>query len=632
MFIIKSKTSVSVMLFVSMVSLLLFAIACSGEDSVETVTETVEVEKIVQVAGETVTVTETIEVEKIVRVLEGTVEIDGSSTVYPISEAVAEEFNKVYPDVRVNVGVSGTGGGFKRFNIGETDISDASRPIKDPKETSVAAENGINYVELRLGTDGLSVVVSKENDFVDCLTTDELKAIWEPGSTMDNWSEVRAGFPDQKMRLYGPDTDSGTFDYFTEEIMGEAQLSRADYTASADDNVLVQGIAGDKGSLGYFGYAYYQENTEKLKLVAVDSGSGCVKPSSTTIPSGEYSPLSRPLFIYVNTDSYNNKPAVKELVDFYMINGPKLTNEVGYVASDSSVYDNNKALLKKSAEPKVLEGTVEIDGSSTVYPISEAVAEEFNKVYPDVRVNVGVSGTGGGFKRFNIGETDISDASRPIKDPKETSVAAENGINYVELRLGTDGLSVVVSKENDFVDCLTTDELKAIWEPGSTMDNWSEVRAGFPDQKMRLYGPDTDSGTFDYFTEEIMGEAQLSRADYTASADDNVLVQGIAGDKGSLGYFGYAYYQENTEKLKLVAVDSGSGCVKPSSTTIPSGEYSPLSRPLFIYVNTDSYNNKPAVKELVDFYMINGPKLTNEVGYVASDSSVYDNNKALLKK
>ena len=632
MFIIKSKTSVSVMLFVSMVSLLLFAIACSGEDSVETVTETVEVEKIVQVAGETVTVTETIEVEKIVRVLEGTVEIDGSSTVYPISEAVAEEFNKVYPDVRVNVGVSGTGGGFKRFNIGETDISDASRPIKDPKETSVAAENGINYVELRLGTDGLSVVVSKENDFVDCLTTDELKAIWEPGSTMDNWSEVRAGFPDQKMRLYGPDTDSGTFDYFTEEIMGEAQLSRADYTASADDNVLVQGIAGDKGSLGYFGYAYYQENTEKLKLVAVDSGSGCVKPSPTTIPSGEYSPLSRPLFIYVNTDSYNNKTAVKELVDFYMINGPKLTNEVGYVASDSSVYDNNKALLKKSAEPKVLEGTVEIDGSSTVYPISEAVAEEFNKVYPDVRVNVGVSGTGGGFKRFNIGETDISDASRPIKDPKETSVAAENGINYVELRLGTDGLSVVVSKENDFVDCLTTDELKAIWEPGSTMDNWSEVRAGFPDQKMRLYGPDTDSGTFDYFTEEIMGEAQLSRADYTASADDNVLVQGIAGDKGSLGYFGYAYYQENTEKLKLVAVDSGSGCVKPSPTTIPSGEYSPLSRPLFIYVNTDSYNNKTAVKELVDFYMINGPKLTNEVGYVASDSSVYDNNKALLKK
>ncbi len=234
-----------------------------------------------------------------------------------------------------------------------------------------------------------------------------------------------------------------------------------------------------------------------------------------------------------------------------------------------------------------LTGTVEIDGSSTVYPVSEAVAEEFNKLHPKVRVNVGVSGTGGGFKRFTKGEIDISDASRPIKDPKETSVAAENGINYVELRLGTDGLSVWV-------------------------------------------GFNQDSGTFDYFTEEIMGEAQVSRADYTASADDNVLVQGIGGDKGSLGYFGYAYYQENTEKLKLVAVDSGSGCVKPSLTTIPSGEYSPLSRPLYIYVNTDSYKNKPAVKELVDFYMINGPELINEVGYVTSDSSVYSKNKSLL--
>ena len=236
-----------------------------------------------------------------------------------------------------------------------------------------------------------------------------------------------------------------------------------------------------------------------------------------------------------------------------------------------------------------LKGTIEIDGSSTVYPISEAVAEDFNKLYPNVRVNVGVSGTGGGFKRFTNGETDITDASRPIKNPKETSKAEKNGIKYVELRLGTDGLSVMVSPSNDFIDCLTTAELRQIWEPGSTINNWNQVRAEFPDQQIRLYGPDTDSGTFDYFTEEIMGEAQLSRPDYTASADDNVLVQGISGDKGSLGYFGYAYYQENEDKLKLVAVDSGSGCVKPSPETIPSGAYSPLSRPLFLYVNTESY-------------------------------------------
>ena len=277
-----------------------------------------------------------------------------------------------------------------------------------------------------------------------------------------------------------------------------------------------------------------------------------------------------------------------------------------------------------------MKGTGEVDGSSTVYPISEAVAEEFNKLYPKVRVNVGVSGTGGGFKRFYIGETDVSDASRTIRE-NEIAKAEENGIKYVELRLGTDGLSVIVSPKNDFVDCLTIEELRKIWEPGSKIDNWSEVRAGFPDEKMRLYGPDTDSGTFDYFTEEVMGEAQLSRADYTASADDNVLVQGITGDKGSLGYFGYAYYRENEDKLKLVAVDSGSGCVSPSLETIPSGRYSPLSRPLFIYVNIGSLL-RPEVKAFVDFYMEHGPELTNEVGYVASDTSVYANNKDLLYK
>ena len=288
---------------------------------------------------------------------------------------------------------------------------------------------------------------------------------------------------------------------------------------------------------------------------------------------------------------------------------------------------STSATSRSDVNPK---GTIEIDGSSTVYPISEAVAEDFNKLYPNVRVNVGISGTGGGFKRFTNGETDISDASRPIKNPTETSQAEKNGIKYVELRLGTDGLSVMVSPSNDFIDCLTTAELRQLWEPGSTINNWNQVRAEFPDQKIRLYGPDTDSGTFDYFTEEIMGEAQLSRPDYTASADDNVLVQGISGDKGSLGYFGYAYYRENEDKLKLVAVDSGSGCVKPSPETISSGEYSPLSRPLFLYVNTESYK-RPEVKELVDFYMEYGPKLTNEVGYISSDAAIYQENRNKLK-
>ena len=197
-----------------------------------------------------------------------------------------------------------------------------------------------------------------------------------------------------------------------------------------------------------------------------------------------------------------------------------------------------------------LSGTIEIDGSSTVFPVSEAVAEEFGKLHGDVRVNVGVSGTGGGFKRFTVGETDISDASRPIKD-REAAAAKENGVEYIELKVGTDGLSVMVSPDNDFVDCLTVAELKRIWEPGSKITKWNQVRPEFPDRPMRLYGADTDSGTFDYFTEEIVGEAQASRADYTASADDNVLVQGISGDRNALGYFGYAYYAENPDKLKV---------------------------------------------------------------------------------
>ena len=277
-----------------------------------------------------------------------------------------------------------------------------------------------------------------------------------------------------------------------------------------------------------------------------------------------------------------------------------------------------------------LKSTIEIDGSSTVFPVSEAVAEEFGKLHPDVRVNVGVSGTGGGFKRFTVGETDISDASRPIKDA-EAAVADENGIQYYPLRVAMDGLSVLVSPDNDFVECMTTDQLKMIWEPGSTVNRWSDVDPSWPDKEIALYGPDTDSGTFDYFTEEIMGEAQLSRADYTASADDNVLVQGIAGGKYSLGYFGYSYYQENMDKLKLVAVDSGKGCVLPTSESIENGIYSPLSRPLFIYVSKQSME-RPEVKAFVEFYLDNAADLAQEVGYIKLGDAEYASNREAIKQ
>jgi phosphate transport system substrate-binding protein len=273
-----------------------------------------------------------------------------------------------------------------------------------------------------------------------------------------------------------------------------------------------------------------------------------------------------------------------------------------------------------------LSGDIEVDGSSTVFPITEAVAEEFRRGEPGVQVNVGVSGTGGGFKRFVAGETDISDASRPIK-ASEAEEAAANGVEYIEMRVGTDGLSVVVNPNNDFAGCLTVAELKAIWEPGSTISNWKDVRAGFPDQRLRLYGPGTDSGTFDYFTEEIVGEVQASRADYTASEDDNVLVQGVGGDRGALGYFGFAYYSENASRVNAVAIDDGNGCVEPTVENIEAGDYTPLSRPLFIYVNKASLA-RPEVAAFIRFYMEHGAELTAAVGYVASDASVYAGNLA----
>ncbi|ADL07135.1 PstS family phosphate ABC transporter substrate-binding protein [Thermosediminibacter oceani] len=271
-----------------------------------------------------------------------------------------------------------------------------------------------------------------------------------------------------------------------------------------------------------------------------------------------------------------------------------------------------------------LSGSIEIDGSSTVYPITEAVAEEFMNTYPDVNITVGVSGTGGGFKRFTAGETDISNASRPISD-EEAAKAKESGVEYIELPVAYDGITVVVNKENDWVDHLTVEELKKIWSPGSKVTKWSDIRPGWPDEKINLYGPGTDSGTFEYFTEAVNGEAKKSRSDYTASEDDNVLVQGVSGDRYALGYFGFAYYLENSDKVKAVPIDGGSGPVEPTAESIKNGTYKPLARPIFIYVNKKSLE-RPEVKEFVKFYMENAAELVEEVGFVPMPESEYQEN------
>jgi phosphate transport system substrate-binding protein len=268
-----------------------------------------------------------------------------------------------------------------------------------------------------------------------------------------------------------------------------------------------------------------------------------------------------------------------------------------------------------------LTGVVRVDGSSTVFPITEAVGEEFQRLHSGVRVTVGISGTGGGFKRFVVGETDINDASRPIK-PSEEATAAEHGLSSIELPVAFDGLSVMVNPANTWVDHLTIDELKRIWQAGSTVHTWQDLRPEWPADKITLYGPDTDSGTFDYFTEVVTGEGSC-RPDYTASADDNVLVTGIAGDHHALGYFGFAYYEENKDKLKLVPIDGGTGPVLPSVTTINNGSYAPLSRPLFIYVNTAAAE-RPEIQAFVKFYIEQAAKLSAEVGYVALPQSAYE--------
>ncbi len=277
------------------------------------------------------------------------------------------------------------------------------------------------------------------------------------------------------------------------------------------------------------------------------------------------------------------------------------------------------------------EGTViEGDGSSTVFPITEAVAEEFRKEEPDIDVVVGISGTGGGFEKFCAGETDFSDASRPIKD-EEAQVCAGAGIEYVEFEVAFDGLSVVVNPAIDFVDCLTVEELSTIWAPAAqnTVTNWNQVRDGFPDHPLTLYGPGTDSGTFDYFTAEIVGEEGASRGDYTASEDDNTLVQGVAGDENALGYFGFAYYEQNQDQLKVLGVDSGSGCVAPGRDTILHGSYAPLSRPLFVYVTTEALA-RPEVTAFMRFYLEQGAALAAEVGYVEAPQESYDEGLAKL--
>ena len=270
--------------------------------------------------------------------------------------------------------------------------------------------------------------------------------------------------------------------------------------------------------------------------------------------------------------------------------------------------------------------SITIDGSSTVYPITEAVAEEYRGQRPDVRITVGVSGTGGGMKKFIAGSVDICDASRRMKDTESRGAEAA-GVEYIRLEVAFDGLAVVLNPQNDWCDSMTVDQLKELWRPESAVKKWSDLNADWPAENIVLYGPGHDSGTFDSFTESIVGESGASRADYTASEDDNVLVTGVEGDRHALGYFGYAYYAENKDRLKLLGVDNGNGPVQPSEETVRDGSYSPLSRPLYLYVRKSALA-KQDVKDFIRFYLDNSAILSREVGYVpVSDEAAKKNDE-----
>ncbi len=263
-----------------------------------------------------------------------------------------------------------------------------------------------------------------------------------------------------------------------------------------------------------------------------------------------------------------------------------------------------------------LEGRVEIDGSSTVAPLTTLAAEEFTIDNPRARITVGISGTGGGFERFCNGETDLSDASRQIKD-EEADACAEEGVEFIEFAVATDALTVVVNPENDWVDCLTVEQLSTIWSPESetSVGNWADIDPSFPDEELTLAGPGTDSGTFDYFTDVVNGAEGASRADYTASEDDNVIVQAIQGTRGGAGYFGFSYFVQNPDALRAVPIDGGNGCVAPSIDTALSGEYAPLARPLFVYAKVDSFSEE-IVREFMRFYLENASEIAEVALFV----------------
>ena len=558
--------------------------------------------------------------------ISGDIVTAGSSTVFPLSERMAEVFTDAgYPD-EITIASIGSGAGFERFCVdGETDISNASRAIKD-SEIESCESIGRTPIEFRVGTDALAITVSAENDFVDNLTLEELALVFGGAQT---WAEVNPDFPAEPIQLFSPGTDSGTFDFFVEEVFDEDETAilGANPQLSEDDNVLVQGIVGSPNAIGYFGYAYYVENEDVLKILSIEG----VEPTAENVDNGSY-PLARPLFIYSDCGIMTEKPQVADFINFYLSNVNDEVVGVGYFpASEVALNDAKNAWLEcfgmmdsvelPAVDPLAISGDIVTAGSSTVFPLSERMAEVFTDAgYPD-EITIASIGSGAGFERFCVdGETDISNASRAIKD-SEIESCESIGRTPIEFRVGTDALAITVSAENDFVDNLTLEELALVFGGAQT---WAEVNPDYPAEPIQLFSPGTDSGTFDFFVEEVFDEDETAilGANPQLSEDDNVLVQGIVGSPNAIGYFGYAYYVENEDVLKILSIEG----VEPTAENVDNGSY-PLARPLFIYSDCGIMTEKPQVADFINFYLSNVNDEVVGVGYFPASTDALNSAK-----
>ncbi|MDX9991645.1 MAG: PstS family phosphate ABC transporter substrate-binding protein [Anaerolineales bacterium] len=561
----------------------------------------------------------------------------GSSTVFPLSERMAELFQNEGYEGNITVDNIGSGGGFERFcTTGETDIANASRGIKS-SEVEACAAIGRTPLEFRVGTDALTVVLSTQNEFATSLTIEQLGQIFS--GQAKTWNEVDPSFPAEAIKVYSPGADSGTFDYFIEAVAAKALPKKDDKddlegaeTAllglegaqfSENDNVLVQGVAGDPYAIGYFGYAYYNENKDTLKAVSVND----IEPSQANVDAGTY-PIARPLFMYSDAKIMQEKPQVAAFLAFYLANVNDNILDVGYFpAPAKALYSSWGAWLSTqevSVDPSLVEGDIITAGSSTVFPLSERMAELFQNEGYEGNITVDNIGSGGGFERFcTTGETDIANASRGIKS-SEVEACAAIGRTPLEFRVGTDALTVVLSTQNEFATSLTIEQLGQIFS--GQAKTWNEVDPSFPAEAIKVYSPGADSGTFDFFTEFVVskvfknadGKDDLEAAEAALlglegaqfSEDDNVLVQGVASDPYAIGYFGYAYYNENKDTLKAVSVND----VEPSQANVDAGTY-PLSRPLFMYSDAKIMQEKPQVAACLAFYLANVNDNILDVGY-----------------